>query len=91
MRNVWREKSIYQVPPSFCEELAGLPEIHSTVKRQEYPRAFRGREYQYYGLQRGGAADHHGIVGTAGKPVLKPECEAWAAVPLLEGACAGQS
>ena len=30
------------------------------------------------------------IAGTTGKPVLKPECEAWAAVPLPAGACAGQ-
>ncbi len=36
------------------------------------------------------AIDHHGIAGTAGKPVLKLECEAWVAVPLPAGACAGQ-
>lgn len=80
----------YQIHQPFCEEHIGLPEIHPSVKGQEYPRVFREREYQYYEFQRGGAADHHGIAGAAGKPVLKPECEAWSAVPLPAGACAGQ-
>lgn len=67
-----------------------LHEIHSAIKTKEYPCAFRKRECQYYGFQRGGVDAHQDIADTAGKSVLKLESEAWLVVLLLAGICVGQ-
>ena len=74
----------------FGQKHLGLPEIYPTAKGQEYSRVFREGKHQHDGFKGRNPADHHGITGTTGKPVFKPEREARLAVPIPAGACAGQ-